>query len=236
MTQFPALQPAANDAGVRALHLLMSPGLRWMPTPMPATDENRDRRDERLAGLLADAAAGSAEAFEAFYDATFGYAQALGRRMLRDDDLEDLLADAYFQAWRSASSFDLERGSAVTWLLTIVRSRALDRLRHDKAAPFVECEPADADTAAAAEATLPEDLLAAFEHGSAVRSALADLSAQERWVLGLAYWRELSHGAIAAESGLPLGTVKSLILRAQGKLRDRLGHLRGSSRSAQRGG
>lgn len=228
MTILP-VQRAANDAGAARIHLLPSAGLRR--EPMAQTEESRAARDERLAGLLAEAAAGSAEAFEAFYDATFGYAQALARRLLRGSDLEDLLSDAYFQAWRSVASFDLERGSAVTWLLTIVRSRALDLLRHQQAAPFVETGDDAPD--APADAALPEDLLAAFEHGSAVRAALAELSSQERWVLGLAYWRELPHSAIAAESGLPLGTVKSLILRAQTKLRDRLGHLQQfGSRSA----
>ena len=225
---------AANDAhaGAGALHLLPSAGLRckpMAPTPAPAAAD-RSARDERLAALLTEAAAGSAKAFESFYDATFGYAQALGRRLLRGDDLEDLLAEAYFQAWRSVASFDLERGSAVTWLLTIVRSRALDQLRRQQASPVQACEDVPE---VAAEQTLPEDLLAAFEHRSALREALAELSTQERWVLGLAYWRELSHAAIATESGLPLGTVKSLILRAQNKLRDRLGpHPLSGSQSA----
>ena len=63
--------------------------------------------------MLVNAAGGNAVAFEVFYDATVGYAQALARRMVKPRDLEDLLSDAFFQAWREAAHFDVARGSAV---------------------------------------------------------------------------------------------------------------------------
>ena len=192
---------------------------------LPAADDRaRAERDSALAALLAQVASGSAAAFEAFYDQTLGYAQALARRMLRPSDLEDVLASAYFQAWREVGRFDPARGSAVTWLLTLVRSRALDHLRHARtcAALGVDDDAAQAAAAAASDEPGPPDLLAAAEAGTRLQSALARLAAQERWVLGLAYFRDLTHSQIAQQTGLPLGTVKSLILRAQAKLRDML--------------
>lgn len=181
---------------------------------------SRVERDAGLAQLLHAAAAGSASAFEAFYDATIGYAQALGRRMVRPADLEDLLAEVFFQAWREAARFDAQRGSAVTWLLTLVRSRALDLLRHQRASPEVEAmgDPPEI----AGDGLGPDELMSGMQSGGRLHGALAQLSSNERWVLGLAYYRELSHREICEQTGLPLGTVKSLILRAQAKLREQL--------------
>jgi RNA polymerase sigma-70 factor (ECF subfamily) len=180
-------------------------------------DAARAARDHRLAALVAAAGAGDAAAFEAFYDATCAYAEALARRMLRGPDVEDLLAEAYFEAWRGATRFDATRGSAVTWLLTIVRSRALDALR--RAATHPSAAGAEVDEDPADDGHDPADRLWQAESGTRLHAALAGLSAAERWVLGLAYFRELSHADIARTTGMPLGTVKSLILRAQAKLR-----------------
>jgi RNA polymerase sigma-70 factor (ECF subfamily) len=189
-------------------------------TPRPEWAE----RDQHLAALLAAAAHGDTTAFEAFYDATYSYARTLARRMLAGGDTDDLLADAFFEAWRKAAAFDPARGSAVTWLLTLVRSRALDLLRQRPREPAVAdgglaAEPVD-DTVAAAGDTDPGDRLWRHEAGARLRAAVQALSPAERWALGLAYWREFSHAEIAAATGWPLGTVKSHLLRAQRKLRE----------------
>lgn len=68
----------------------------------------------------------------------------------------------------------------------------------------------------------PDELMSGMQSGGRLHGALAQLSSNERWVLGLAYYRELSHREICEQTGLPLGTVKSLILRAQAKLREQL--------------
>jgi RNA polymerase sigma-70 factor (ECF subfamily) len=190
--------------------------------PSPAALDARVQRDAALAELLRAVAAGDARAFEAFYDATIGYARALARRMVRPADLDDLLADAFFQAWREAVRFDPARGSAVTWLLLLVRSRALDLLRHQHAAPDVQDTPDPAAEHVVDARPGPDELLVASQAGSLLHHALGRLSPHERWVLGLAYYREMSHRQISETTGLPLGTVKSLILRAQTRLREQL--------------
>lgn len=187
-------------------------------TANPAAAPDRTPRDEQLAGWLRRAADGDASAFERFHDATAGYAHALARRLLHEADVDDVLADSYFQAWREAARFDPLRGSAVTWLLSRVHSRAIDlRRRQRRDGP----PPPEADTLDrhASDLPGPDELLALAQAGTRLASALAGLSAPERWVLGLAYYRELSHAATAEATGLPLGTVKSLLLRAQQKLR-----------------
>ncbi|WP_418320813.1 RNA polymerase sigma factor [Piscinibacter sakaiensis] len=188
-----------------------------------AAEAGRAERDARHAELLAASAAGDASAFEVFFDATVGYARALGRRMLREPELDDALAGAYFDAWRHAAQFDAARGSAVSWLLTIVRNRALDRLRQPH--PMLASITADGHDRiddAADPADGPAERLWQLETQQRLHAALAGLSASERWVLGLAYFRDLSHREIAQATGLPLGSVKSLILRAQHKIRARL--------------
>ncbi|HNT39273.1 MAG TPA: hypothetical protein PKO45_09150 [Rubrivivax sp.] len=78
---------------------------------MPGAD--LAERDQRLATLLAAAARGDTTAFEAFYDATYAYARTVARRVLAGGDTDDLLADAYFEAWRKAASFDAALDAAL---------------------------------------------------------------------------------------------------------------------------
>lgn len=191
-----------------------------MPAPLPPAEHQT--RDQRLAGCLHAAASGSAHDFEAFYDATIGYARALARRILHGADIEDALADAYLDAWRMAARYDADRGSPVTWLLMIVHSRALDLWRRRGGPEVVADVEADSADDGGAD---PADRLWQLERGQRLAQALAHLSPRERWVLGLAFFRDESHASIAAATGLPLGTVKSLILRGQAKLRTRLADL-----------
>lgn len=184
-----------------------------------SVDPQRRARDERLALLLQRSAAGDAQAFEAFYDACIVHARTLARRILRDAELDDVLADAFFQAWRDAARFDVVRGSAMAWLLTIVRTRALDLLRQRQLRGQAgDAEPVDVPS----DEPGPPDLLAQAQAGSRLQAALGQLSHQERWLLGLAYYRDHTHVQIAATTALPLGTVKSVLLRAQHKLRSLL--------------
>jgi RNA polymerase sigma-70 factor, ECF subfamily len=185
-----SLTAAAEGAAARAtptgriLQLLDSgaeSGEAGLPLPKDATlaAGNRVERDRELGILLAKAAKGDQAAFETFYDATVGYAQALARRMLNASDLEDVLADAYFQVWRTAGSFDIQRGSAVTWLLLIVRSRALDWLRKPKDQPLDDAYDAQD------EYPFPPDLLQTTQAHHALHAALTTLNGKERWVAGL---------------------------------------------------
>ncbi|BDI06446.1 RNA polymerase sigma factor [Sphaerotilus microaerophilus] len=191
----------------------MSPG-----QPSPPSPQERQRRDLRLVQLLSGAARGSADDFETFYDLTIGHARALARRIVHGADLDDALADAYLDAWRRLGSYDPARGTPLAWLLSIVHSRTLDLCRHRN--PRLESFDAQPDGAEAADDRPdPSETLWQLQAGQRLAVALAGLSAQERWLLGLAYFRYASHAAIAETTGLPLGTVKSSILRAQAKLR-----------------
>jgi RNA polymerase sigma-70 factor, ECF subfamily len=178
-------------------------------------------RDGHLADLLRAAAGGDARAFEAFYEATVRHAMAVVRRIAGNGLAEDILSDCYFQAWRDANRFDPLRGSALAWLLTIARSRALDRLRQESVrhGGHASAPEFDADASQPSDNPGPDELLESVETRTRLHAALAHLSASERWVLALAFFRDHSQAEIAALTGLPLGTVKSHINRAQHKLR-----------------
>lgn len=131
---------------------------------------------------------------------------------------EEVTEDTFWQVWRQAPRFDAARGSAIAWVMTIARSRALDALRRidrpetDESA--IVTEPISADT--------PHDLLDAVQTGSLLQQALAALEPLPRQLLELAYFRGLSHDEIAQHMDMPLGSVKSLIRRTLLSLRHTL--------------
>ncbi len=180
--------------------------------------------DFQLAEHLVAAAAGDVRAFELFYQNSVGRAYAIVRRIVGNYWVEDVLADAYFQAWRDLSSFDPARGSAMGWVLSIARSRALDKLRSEKLRGSQQMDDSTALqlTEILAEVPSSETLLQASRESSRLNQAVRQLNSNERWVLALAYFRDLSQSEIAVQTGLPLGTVKSLISRSHRKLRAQL--------------
>ena len=167
-----------------------------------------------------------------FYDRWFPVVHGVVSRMLESpDDVEDVVEEAFWQAWRQAERFEVERGSVQTWLLTIARSRALDRLRARRRLredPLVDATAGEADTSAPTPAA-PSDPLADAEHAERsriVRAALADLPAEQREALELGYFSGLSQSEIAQQTGQPLGTIKTRMRLALQKLRERLSPLR----------
>ena len=182
---------------------------------------SHEARDIQHASLLQAAATGDARAFEQFYRETARLAHAVVGRIAGPDHVEDVLADSYFQAWQQAAKFEPARGSAVTWLLTIARSRALDRLRAERLrhGGQVGAPEFDAQMRPDEVQSGPDILLQSLQQSSALHRAVAQLSPNERWMISLAYFRDLSQSEIARMTSLPLGTVKSLLTRSQQKLR-----------------
>lgn len=170
--------------------------------------------EARLRSLITRLAGHDEAALGEFYDATHARVHGLALRITRQrQSAEDVTAEVFWQVWREAPRYDPARGTPLAWLLTIARSRALDTLRRaDPAATDPEPENLLAD--AAAPDGDPADLLAATERGHRLHAALATLDPLPRQLLALAFFSGRSHEEIAAQSALPLGTVKSLIRRA----------------------
>lgn len=162
-------------------------------------------------------------ALAALYDATFARVFGLVRRIVRSATLaEEVVEDAYFQVWRQAARFDPARGKALTWLLAMARSRAIDALRrearfaHDTLDDECPAEPAGTEP-------FQDDLLDLARNRADLHQALMLLGAQPRQLVSMSFFRGLSHEEIAEQMDLPLGTVKSQIRRALLALRDALG-------------
>jgi len=149
----------------------------------------------------------------------YGHAlAAVAERVLGDRaDAEEVAADVLWQVWRQAAVFDRARGSVGAWLMMLVRSRAIDRLRARAARAAVREDPADST-----DAPDPTHDINSAQRQRVVQSAIATLQDSERAVLELAYYSDLSQSAIAERTGLPLGTVKSRTRSALIKLREGL--------------
>jgi RNA polymerase sigma-70 factor (ECF subfamily) len=169
-------------------------------------------RDERALALL--------------YDASAARVYGLVLRITRRAALaEEVVEDTYWQAWRQAPRFDAGRGKVITWLLAIARSRAIDALRRDERFQHAEL-PEEDELMTAAGAALPaHDLLEATRGEARVHAAVAALEPRARQLVALAFFRGLTHEEIAAQTGMPLGSVKSLIRRSLQQLRSLLDDL-----------
>lgn len=156
------------------------------------------------------------------YDATCARVHGVVLRIVRRPDLaEEVLADVYFQAWRECHRYDVGRGKVIAWLLIIGRSRSLDALRR---ADEAFSHPAPEDLMAAEEVLSFDDdplgLLDTMRGNEAIQRALESLSAVQRQLVALAFFKGLSHAEIATHTKLPLGSVKTHIRKALLQLRD----------------
>lgn len=161
-----------------------------------------------LVSLLRAMAARDEPALASFYDATAAKAYACALRICREAALaEEVVADVYWQIWQQAERYDPARGSVLAWVVAIARSRALDALRRcDRSELHAAPETLHLDAPLALD---PQDILTAVERDTHLHRAIAQLSETQRHLLGLAFFKDLSHSEIATHTGLPLGSVKT---------------------------
>lgn len=188
--------------------------------PQPSDDDRRDAQRQLLAAM----ARGDKNALASLYDQLSGPLYSLALRMLGDaGEAQDLIQDIFLQVWRTAATYEPGRGSVFSWMTTLTRNRAIDRIRMRKrrsellanAAP--ELQPSalggDADSAKS---------LWLREKSEAVRAALADLAPDQQQAIELAYFSGLTQQEIATKLSEPLGTIKARIRRGLLRLKDRL--------------
>ena len=164
-------------------------------------------------------AAGEVAALRALYDEHAPRAMAIALRILRSsEEAEDAVQETFLEVWRRAAQFDDRRGSAVAWVVTIARSRAIDRLRASTVAGRVFDGVMPNDDVLRTALPSPADRVEERRDGARVASALAALPALQRETIELAYFEGLSQSEIAAKTGTPLGTVKMRVKLAMSKL------------------
>jgi RNA polymerase sigma-70 factor (ECF subfamily) len=190
-----------------------------------STEVRSNADDVALIRRMADA---DETALGALYDQWNRSLYSLVLHLLKDaDEAEDVVEETFWQAWRKASTYEPARGAVSTWLLTIGRRKALDRLRARKRhredpilgeRTFADLPSPDPD---------PVQDVEVKEIREKVRAALLELPAEQREVLELGYFNGLSQSEIADATGQPLGTVKTRMRLAMQKLREPLSVHRG---------
>ena len=179
-------------------------------------------RDHEWATLIVRVARGDESALSKLYDETSRLIFGLTLRILGDKaTAEEVLLDVYCQVWRQAASYDSSRGAPLAWLMTIARSRSIDRLRAGKQ-DQQRRESLDAVGDQPSAIDNPEETGVIAERRALVRSALASLTPEQRQVIELAYYGGLSHSEIAERLEQPLGTVKTRTRLGMMKLREML--------------
>ena len=178
---------------------------------MAAAPPPDDAEDEVLVAAMA---AGDRAALATLYERHGSRLLGLALRIVRERrEAEDLLHDVFLEAWRTAKDFDPSRGRVRTWLAIRMRSRALDlqksaRVSRNAGDAGLEHQVDDAEAASP-------------DHGR-IRRALAELGADQRRVLELAYFEGLSCSEIAERVAIPIGTVKSRLAAGLDRLRSGL--------------
>jgi RNA polymerase sigma factor (sigma-70 family) len=173
---------------------------------------------QRLSEALARAGRGSQSALAEIYEATSAKLFGICLRILHDRaEAEDALQDIYLNVWRKASSFDAERASPITWLATLARNRAIDRLR---ASGSRRSEPLElgmgvADPSPGAAVALEE-----AETSGRLSHCMGELEERRAEAIRTAFFDGATYADLAERSHVPLGTMKSWIRRGLLQLRE----------------
>lgn len=172
--------------------------------------------EEHLA-LLGKVAAGDKSAFEALYSATSAQLYAVSLKILvRKELAEDAVQEAFIRIWHNASEYTPGRGTVLTWMVSIVRYRALDILRFHKVRKEQDLSE---------DILLQEDDLVTLsaEQKKQLNFCLDELENKQKQAIHLAYFCGLSHQEVTEHVGSPLGSTKSLIRRGMQLLKRCLG-------------
>jgi RNA polymerase sigma-70 factor (ECF subfamily) len=171
--------------------------------------------------LIQQVAKQDREAFSQLYDRFSALVFTLAMRMLKvRSDAEDLLQEVFVQLWRQAGSYSQERGSPEAWIISIARSRAIDKIRSIRRMEkhfVLTDDPSSAESSLSAESSAAES-----EVRITMNSALANLPEAQRRVLELAYFDGLTQTEIADRLAEPLGTIKTRMRSGIQRLRDML--------------
>jgi RNA polymerase sigma-70 factor (ECF subfamily) len=176
---------------------------------------------KRLADALGRVASGSESALAEVYEHTAAKLFGICLRILGNrSDAEDALQEVYINVWSKAGSFDAQRASPITWLATMARNRAIDRLRSSGGRTYEPVEEAleVADTRPAADALIEQS------QGSARLSACIDqLDSRQSDAIRTAFFQGVTYAQLATRKGVPLATMKSWVRRGLLTLRECLG-------------
>ena len=186
------------------------------------TDKSKSVVSEKdWVGLIESMAKGDQRALHALYERTHRIVFTLSVRITNNrETAEEVTLDVFHDVWRRASTYDAAGGSVVGWIMNQAQSRAIDRLRFDRRKKRVN-EHVDGELQQAA-ARGPQEACEVSEQADLVRHAMTVLKPEERQAIETSFFSELTYSQVAARLQQPLGTVKTRIRSALGKLRQAL--------------
>ncbi|HEY7031136.1 MAG TPA: sigma-70 family RNA polymerase sigma factor [Thermomicrobiales bacterium] len=191
--------------------------------------QQRRRTDARALtwdddALLAAIQARDDDALAAFYDRYGRLAFGLAYRMLGERGAaEDVVQESFLNVWRRAAGFDLGRGSARSWLMSIVHNLAVDRRRGRQRRTWTDVALDEVDALLETEDDDAFAVVAQSIDAERVQTALQHLPDEQRQAIVLAYFMGLTHQEIAEQTGTPLGTIKSRMRLGLRRMRALLG-------------
>jgi RNA polymerase sigma-70 factor (ECF subfamily) len=198
----------------------LTPQPAGVPHGTPAVPGSSE--PERLSDLLRRSARGDQQAFAELYDATSSRVFGLAVRVVRDPaQAEEVAQEAFMEVWKTSSRFDPERGSALSWLMTICHRKAVDRVRSAEASTRRDTTYHQQNSTIDHDATA--DAAQASMEAQRVRNALKGLTDVQREAIELAYFGGYSHTEVAGILDLPVGTAKTRIRDGLIRLRDKMG-------------
>lgn len=175
-----------------------------------------------LSDLLRRSARGDQQAFAQLYDATSSRMFGLALRVVRDPaQAEEVAQEAFLEVWKTSSRFDSDRGSAMSWLMTICHRKAVDRVRSAEASTRRDTSYTQQNQTIDHDATA--DAAQASMEARRVRDALTGLTDVQREAIELAYFGGYTHTEVAGILNLPVGTAKTRIRDGLIRLRDKMG-------------
>jgi RNA polymerase sigma-70 factor (ECF subfamily) len=191
-------------------------------TPPRVSEAAAPQTGSDLAELLKRSGRGDEAAFAQLYDATSSRAYGLAVRVVRDpSQAEEVTQEAFLEIWRTASRYDAARGSAMSWVLTLVHRKAVDRVRSAEASTRRDTTYHQGSQAVEHDSTA-EAAHASME-ARRVRQAMESLTEVQREALELAYFKGYTHTEVATMLDLPVGTAKTRIRDGLIRLRDTMG-------------
>ena len=177
------------------------------------TEHERD-----LAMLISKIAKRCESALKKLYDNTIGQVYGLAYKILNNkSDADEVALDVFKQIWNKALDYETDRGTPSAWLITMTRSRAIDRIRSDTKRRTTN-EPLVSDSID--HTPLPDETTAVREKRDLIEKALSELTPQQRQSIELAYFHGLSQSEISKHMNEPLGTVKSWMRTGMIRLRE----------------
>lgn len=175
-----------------------------------------------LGDLIVRSAEGDESAFTRLYDAASPRLFGLVLRILRDRaQSQEVCQEVFLEIWRTAARFDPDRGSPLTWMMTIAHRKSVDRIRSAEASSRRDTRYVE--TSHEVEYDVTAEAASSSMDGQRVSAALAALAPGQRNALELAYFGGLTHSEVAEKLGVPLGTAKTRIRDGLIKLRAALG-------------